>query len=187
MNKKLIIMGVVVLFVCIGLSGCFEGGKLEDTDGDGYKDSVDAFPNDATEWKDTDSDGYGDNSDDFPTDSDLHKKIIWEEFENEPIEYSTDLPEIHSRLQVTTNTKYVEWDWRLVDPSPYNADIKFYIERVTESKLIKIYEITAWADSGRIVPDYSNIGSWSCTWLNYPYPDEGWGTLYITGTIYAVE
>ncbi|MFT6387093.1 MAG: subtilisin family serine protease [Cellvibrionaceae bacterium] len=39
-----------------------------DSDGDGFVDSIDAFPSDPTEWLDTDSDGVGDNSDVFPSD-----------------------------------------------------------------------------------------------------------------------
>jgi hypothetical protein len=39
-----------------------------DTDGDGVKNLLDAFPNDPNEWNDTDSDGIGDNSD--PDDDD---------------------------------------------------------------------------------------------------------------------
>ena len=39
-----------------------------DADGDGVADSVDAFPNDATESADTDGDGVGDNADEFPND-----------------------------------------------------------------------------------------------------------------------
>ena len=39
-----------------------------DTDGDGYMDTVDAFPKDPLEWKDTDRDGVGDNSDPRPND-----------------------------------------------------------------------------------------------------------------------
>ncbi|MEN8702653.1 MAG: hypothetical protein ABF286_00695, partial [Polaribacter sp.] len=34
-----------------------------DSDGDGYNDSVDAFPTDVNEWLDTDSDGIGNNAD----------------------------------------------------------------------------------------------------------------------------
>ena len=34
-----------------------------DSDGDGYSDDQDAFPNDPTEWLDTDSDGVGNNAD----------------------------------------------------------------------------------------------------------------------------
>jgi len=43
-----------------------------DSDGDGYLDWDDAFPNDPFEWKDSDNDGYGDNSDAFPYDSSEH-------------------------------------------------------------------------------------------------------------------
>jgi hypothetical protein len=41
-----------------------------DTDGDGYNDFDDRFPEDPSEWADSDDDGYGDNSDEFPTDPD---------------------------------------------------------------------------------------------------------------------
>ena len=37
-----------------------------DSDGDGWSDSGDDFPEDPLEWKDSDSDGYGDNADVFP-------------------------------------------------------------------------------------------------------------------------
>ena len=39
-----------------------------DTDGDGYNDFDDRFPEDPEEWADSDDDGVGDNSDDFPND-----------------------------------------------------------------------------------------------------------------------
>ena len=46
----------------VDLIGC------PDSDGDGYSDTGDAFPNNAGEWMDSDGDGVGDNSDVFPTD-----------------------------------------------------------------------------------------------------------------------
>ena len=39
-----------------------------DSDGDGTVDSLDAFPNDATETTDSDGDGVGDNADAYPND-----------------------------------------------------------------------------------------------------------------------
>ncbi len=39
----------------------------QDTDGDGYQDSIDDLPLDASEWRDSDGDGTGDNSDAFPS------------------------------------------------------------------------------------------------------------------------
>ena len=47
---------------------------VTDTDGDGYPDDEDAFPNDATEWADSDGDGHGDNSDAYPNDASKWKK-----------------------------------------------------------------------------------------------------------------
>ena len=47
----------------VDLTGC------PDTDGDGYSDAGDAFPNDASEWMDSDGDGVGDNTDIFPNDA----------------------------------------------------------------------------------------------------------------------
>ena len=41
--------------------------SIHDSDGDGYSDSLDSFPNDKLEWKDSDLDRYGDNRDAFPT------------------------------------------------------------------------------------------------------------------------
>lgn len=71
MKKHLLIICVVVL-ICAGLSGCNEQEmttKEIDTDGDGYNDNVDEFPDNSLEWIDSDKDGYGDNSDAFPNNS----------------------------------------------------------------------------------------------------------------------
>ena len=45
---------------------------LPDSDGDGYNDLDDRFPDDPEEWADTDDDGYGDNHDMFPDDPTEH-------------------------------------------------------------------------------------------------------------------
>lgn len=68
MDKHLLVIGVAVLIICVGLSGCNEQEVTNeiDTDGDGYNDEVDEFPYDSSEWIDSDNDGYGDNSDAFP-------------------------------------------------------------------------------------------------------------------------
>ena len=42
--------------------------QLSDSDGDGYADIIDAFPDDPTEHIDSDGDGVGDNADAFPND-----------------------------------------------------------------------------------------------------------------------
>ena len=42
---------------------------LVDSDGDGYDDAIDAFPEDNSEWIDSDGDGVGNNADAFPADS----------------------------------------------------------------------------------------------------------------------
>jgi Transglutaminase-like superfamily len=72
--RKIIVVLIGVVLVTIGLmSGCTEkkpeNNQLTDTDGDGYNDTVDAFPSDNMEWKDTDGDGVGDNTDAFPNDA----------------------------------------------------------------------------------------------------------------------
>lgn len=82
--QKIGILLVALMIISIGLlSGCTtneegdgESSVIKDTDGDGYNDNVDAFPNNASEWKDSDGDGYGDNSDDFDDDFNLHKIIV---------------------------------------------------------------------------------------------------------------
>lgn len=66
-----ILVGIVLVSLCF-MSGCTENPSNNiteiDTDGDGFVDSLDAFPNDRTEWQDSDGDGVGDNADAFPHD-----------------------------------------------------------------------------------------------------------------------
>jgi hypothetical protein len=46
--------------------GSYQG--CSDSDGDGWANLEDDFPNDSSEWNDYDGDGYGDNEDQFPYD-----------------------------------------------------------------------------------------------------------------------
>lgn len=71
--KKIILKPIIISFLLISvITGCIG----TDTDGDGYNDDVDVFPNDENEWKDSDNDGVGDNSDEFPYDYNLTEKLV---------------------------------------------------------------------------------------------------------------
>lgn len=63
-----IVVALIILAVVLNPS-MSPIASIRDSDGDGYADSKDAFPNDPAEWADSDLDGVGDNSDAFPTDS----------------------------------------------------------------------------------------------------------------------
>lgn len=72
--RKIVGVLIGVVLITVGLmSGCAEkkpvNNLVTDSDGDGYNDTVDAFPFDSTEWVDSDGDGVGDNSDAFPYDA----------------------------------------------------------------------------------------------------------------------
>jgi len=72
--RKIVVVLVGIILITLGLmSGCTENTQTKntkiDTDGDGYRDAVDAFPLDSTEWIDSDGDGVGDNLDAFPQDA----------------------------------------------------------------------------------------------------------------------
>ncbi|MCJ8315032.1 MAG: hypothetical protein MJK11_18940 [Pseudomonadales bacterium] len=58
---------VSALCAVLFLSSCTAAGDKDD-DGDGIKNSLDAFPKDKTESVDTDGDGVGNNADAFPND-----------------------------------------------------------------------------------------------------------------------
>jgi hypothetical protein len=68
MKLKLFALLFAVIII-LSISGCIGTGEEKDSDGDGYKDNDDAFPDDPTEWSDLDGDGVGDNSDFNPYDS----------------------------------------------------------------------------------------------------------------------
>jgi len=85
MNKHLFKIFIVVL-ICVGLSGCDEQETTPlDSDGDGYNDDVDEFPNNSLEWIDNDKDGYGDNTDAFP-----YNSSEWNDTDGDGIGDNTD-------------------------------------------------------------------------------------------------
>jgi len=64
--RKTILTALIMLLT---LSGCGGRSDLPDDDNDGIENSIDVFPNDASEVADTDNDGVGDNADVFPNDA----------------------------------------------------------------------------------------------------------------------
>ena len=57
---------------CPGVWGNSTQGEVlgcTDSDGDGWADSIDLFPDESTQWVDSDSDGFGDNPDGFQADA----------------------------------------------------------------------------------------------------------------------
>ena len=64
----------------------FNPNEWIDSDGDLVGDNSDEFPNDPLEWIDSDGDGVGDNSDQFPDDP-----FEWSDFDGDGIGDNTDL------------------------------------------------------------------------------------------------
>ncbi|MCK5290908.1 MAG: hypothetical protein KAR39_02700 [Thermoplasmata archaeon] len=65
----IVIVAIVVAAILL-TPGISPVPGVKDSDGDGYPDNVDEFPDDPDEWEDSDGDGYGDNGDEFPDDPD---------------------------------------------------------------------------------------------------------------------
>lgn len=66
LSRALIGLSLCLLVACGGGGGSSAAPVVTDTDGDGVADTVDAFPNDASESADADSDNIGDNADNCP-------------------------------------------------------------------------------------------------------------------------
>ena len=61
------LVSTFLIFSILATSGCMDADEEpeppKDSDGDGYPDAEDTFPDDETEWLDSDGDGVGDNGD----------------------------------------------------------------------------------------------------------------------------
>lgn len=118
MKKKIIIVGITLVLLIVGFSGCTETqqeGNLQN--------------------KDSDGDGYGDNSDDFPNDSNLHEKIV--------INYN----DMKWQLSVGEWEHVNFWIGNAVTPKEAkyvyvkmesSSDIQFYVECPTGTLLDKV-------------------------------------------------
>ena len=56
MNKKLLLVGIAVLLICVGLSGCIESNEHEDAQSDGKEDTEPDEENDTEPEEDEDTD-----------------------------------------------------------------------------------------------------------------------------------
>ena len=88
-SRLLIVFVAIVLITPIPV-------VAEDSDGDGYDDSEDVFPEDGTQWSDTDGDGFGDNPsgnnpDMFPGDATQWSDIDGDGYGDNPSGNSPDM------------------------------------------------------------------------------------------------
>jgi len=138
--RKIAIILIVLMFIGIGfLSGCVTEA---DTDGDGYSDKVDAFPNDPTEWKDSDSDGHGDNSDAFPNNSTEWKDTDGDGYGDNSDKFPDD-SNLHYFIRI--------FDSNIVESDPKwnisSGEIKRYTWQVTSD----CKYVTVIVDAGKMV------------------------------------
>ncbi len=77
--KVRVLVSPLIVILLLTVTGCLESeDKRIDTDGDGYLDFEDAFPEDPSEWMDSDGDGVGDNHDEDPDNA-----LVWMETDEE--------------------------------------------------------------------------------------------------------
>lgn len=120
MDHKKVCILIVVLMVAL-LMGCIG----TDSDGDGYIDSEDAFPNDPRYHLDSDRDGYADRIDAFPDDSKYHLDSDKDSYADEVDAFPYDARH-HNKNEFAdfaTALEYHEWH-KSVDRSSSLTDIQ---------------------------------------------------------------
>jgi len=112
MQKQIIVIGMTLILLSVGLSGCTEINEENGT----------AKP------KDTDGDGYSDNEDDFPTDPTLHLNESFSFSPTADIRVGMNVPPeggdrnaIGISYKIESEWKYVEWKWSV---QPDNVSIR---------------------------------------------------------------
>ncbi|BCE02734.1 integrin alpha [Marinicellulosiphila megalodicopiae] len=84
LSVKTLTSSALIAVLALGTVSCTKAGDKDD-DGDGVKNSQDAFPKDKLEWLDTDNDGTGDNAD-LDDDGDGISDLIEIELEFDPLD-----------------------------------------------------------------------------------------------------
>jgi len=97
--RKIAILLIALMMISVGfLNGCTEEKEAPNTnnnqnldaDNDGYPDSTDAFPYDATQWLDRDHDGYGDNPNGNNPDKYPDNSNEWKDSDGDNVGDNTD-------------------------------------------------------------------------------------------------
>lgn len=127
-----------------------------DSDGDGYADEVDDFPNDDRYYLDSDGDGYADEVDDFPHDSRYHSDYDQDGYADE-VDVFPSNSKYHSICSVCDGSGYVY------------SDYEYYVEFTSEGNVVNM---------GLFNPDYyysvtvTNIDSHDGTFEAYVYAED---------------
>ena len=169
-DKKIIITVLLMIFILIGLTGCYARDDTTgpDSDGDSYPDSEDEFPNDPDEWFDSDSDGIGNNEDDFPNDPSLsqinylHDSIedlndAWLLSSGESEMFSWSVSEEWKFIYVNSSTlEKVGGEWIVQPVCP----------QITVTSPENTYTINIGNPLSRIQVTTENIGEWTFKAVN---------------------
>ena len=172
---KKTILSIVFIVVTTGfLSGCEYNGDsptTKDTDGDGYNDYYDAFPNDSSEWKDTDGDSYGDNSDDFPTDSNLHEIIPGFGSCMSPFNWTVEATKGWGcGGYIESDWKYIDIRWTVTNPSYLTIEQMKNIYLIITNPSSSAHKKYSYYENDnrkfRVIINDTNWGDWSLGFSN---------------------
>lgn len=179
MKNQIIIFGIILVLVTFCFSGCVSDNQNnnqvagKDSDGDGYRDDIDEFPEDNTEWLDTDNDGIGDNADKFPSDpyesDDNDNDGVGDnadlDDDNDGYDDFKDLFQYRDAKIMISLDEFIVFD--LVDLSIYDkVDAEIYFVIVLNDEIISYapYENDYWTVS----IDEKFVSNWDVT---YDIPD----------------
>ena len=139
-----------------------------DSDNDGVGDNSDAFPNDPTEWLDSDRDKHGDNSDDFPNDSNYSKiKVLFHtDYQVVDSMQGPFYREAVTAVPITSDIKYVAWEIEELSNSTFDLEISKVGD--VGNYIYDANDVTF--SNEKIYVNDGNIGKWSWNW--FPWPNE---------------